>query len=306
MTSSRSNASPEMSFRLSDALYEGICLMRLEGRFTLGGSASAVQALIDRRIQEGVRFFVVDLLQLEYLDSSGLATLGYGRSRLSMRVGEFNVIYSEASRVGELFILTKLHTILNPPSTVEEAISRILNKPVDSVKDLKKCEERFLITFDERCPWPNHFVRDYADLLGTNPQSRLGYGELPDPEFERSKKVQQDSSPAVSSPKGSAIENAPHTKVSTRSIAFLLLFALIGLVGILASLVWAAKQISSTLVLTLIFSVSILFYLNIVVFVLMLSGYLSEKTAKQLLSGILGKVPGLKLWVPRFLAGKKP
>ena len=69
-------------------------------------------------------------------------------------------------------------------------------------------------------------------------------------------------------------------------------------------LVWVTKQVSSIPLLVLIFCVALLFFLTVIAVVLLLSGHFSEKTVGKLLTGVLGKVPGLGTLLPKLATRK--
>lgn len=299
-------------FRLTDTVHEGICLIRIEGYLCGRAACLAFRALADRRVQEGIRFFVFDILRLDAVDSSGLGTLAYAFTRLGMRISRFNLVYPDSGKVADLFKVTRFETFLTEIekySTAEEAFSRMANKPPESVAAFLTCEQRFSIveveTNDPR------LVRDYARLLGRDIKACLDQNERVDPNFEVKTTDQiEETSNENSNPPARRLSEKTGEEVIARNIPTIspqsmILFAVVALLGIVAILVWAAKQIPSMIALALVFSVSILFFLNIVAFVLVLSGHISEKSATHLLNGILGKVPGLRLWLPRVLAGRK-
>jgi anti-anti-sigma regulatory factor len=299
-------------FRLSDTVHEGVCFIRMEGYLCGRATSLSFRALADRRIQEGIRFFVFDILRLDAVDSTGLGTLAYAFTRLGMRISRFNLAYPNSGRVSDLFKVTKFETFLTEVekySTAEEAFSRMTNKSLESIAAILACEQRFTIVEEE----PNNprLVRDYAKLLGKDIKTCLDRNERVDPNFEAQANDQveepgnENSAPPASRLSEKAGEEVIAPNISTASAQSMILFALVAVLGIVAMLVWAAKQIPSTVVLALVFSVSTLFFVNIVAFVLVMSGHISEKSGMRLLNGILGKVPGLRLWLPRVLAGRK-
>jgi low temperature requirement protein LtrA len=78
-----------------------------------------------------------------------------------------------------------------------------------------------------------------------------------------------------------------------KGLLFAVITAIITLGLTIFGLVWAAQVVSSPVLLTLIFSVALLFLLSLSVVVLLLSGHMPDKTASKLLGGVLHKVPGL-------------
>ncbi len=85
-----------MSFSLSDGIYDGVCIIQLKGHWTLGTPSRAFMRLFDRRINEGHRFFVVDVSAVTRMDSTTLGNMFSVPVRLSLRVSELAVVYPAA------------------------------------------------------------------------------------------------------------------------------------------------------------------------------------------------------------------
>lgn len=155
-----------MSFRLADMKYEGVNLIQVEGLFGAQAEKAAVdgfRALFDRRVGENVRYFVIDISKVSYIDSSGLRELVGVRSRLSLRVSKYGFVLPSAGPARDVLELSGMLEILTEYeyATLDEAFSALLGKSVDSVEILAKCEERLSIDQDER-------VLDYAELLSNS------------------------------------------------------------------------------------------------------------------------------------------
>jgi hypothetical protein len=154
-----------VSFRLLEASYEGVCLIRPEGRFAIrsdaGGAAATIgfHNLFDRRVNENNRYFVIDLSKVEYFDSTSLGEIVRAYTRLSLRVSKCCFATPLASRANALLGVTKLNTLPGFHATLDEALSDVLDKAANSVEAPLRWEERLSVDSDGK-------ISDMGGLLG--------------------------------------------------------------------------------------------------------------------------------------------
>ena len=148
-----------MRFRLSEANYEGVCIIKLEGHWTHGIASAAFMKLFDRRVNENNRYFVVDASEVSSMDSTTLGNMVSVPARLSLRVSELAIIYPSAGRAkGVLEVSSITRLFPSPYATLGEALSKMLSKPIEGIEPLLKFEERLSIDTDGG-------VRDYGEFL---------------------------------------------------------------------------------------------------------------------------------------------
>jgi anti-sigma B factor antagonist len=259
---------PQTIARIVESRYKSICVVSVEGRITLGRASDALSRLLNFRIGEGLRFHVLDLSQVEFIDSAGLGTLVSAVSRVRLHSGRMIVIASES--VAKVLKIARLDTFesLEPASDLPSAISKLREVPTKTVK-LEDANEVFAV-FDD-----GQFLDKTRDLQSV--------------------------------PSGAATESTGDAKTAASSLLQLAGTAAVALVVICAvifGLVWAVHQVSSIFLLTLVFAVAIILIVFVLILILAWSGKLGEKDTGRLLNAILTKVPGLKLWVPRLLDKK--
>ena len=68
-----------------------VTVVEMSGRLHLGNSLSYAENAINRLIDGGTRKLVIDLAQLEYIDSSGLGMLIYCSGRMQQSGGRMRV-----------------------------------------------------------------------------------------------------------------------------------------------------------------------------------------------------------------------
>jgi anti-anti-sigma factor len=151
-----------MDFFLSEVNYEGVCLIQIEGFLQGDDSTEAFRALFDRRVKEGIRYFVIDISKLNYIASAGLRELVGVRARLSLRVSKCCFILPAVGETKEVLEATGFFQLLQKYATLEEAFSEFLGKPVNRAEIVSKLEKRLSIDASGR-------IMDEMNLLGKNP-----------------------------------------------------------------------------------------------------------------------------------------
>ena len=86
----------------------GICCA---GRFTLGNRLSEMEAHVNSLIHDGVRKLVIDLTQVEFVDSAGLGLIMRAFGELEQAGGQLRVAGAN-EQVQRLFDITHTGTIL--------------------------------------------------------------------------------------------------------------------------------------------------------------------------------------------------
>jgi anti-sigma B factor antagonist len=107
--------------RISERQSEGIDIFSLSGRLVLGVEAATFQDALDRVTNSGLKWLLLDLAQLSFIDSTGLGTLVAAYSRLKLAGGAVKLLHVSKKHV-ELLILTKLTTIFEIYDDEPEAI----------------------------------------------------------------------------------------------------------------------------------------------------------------------------------------
>jgi anti-anti-sigma factor len=262
------------TFGVNDCIYNGMCIIRAEGPMATPAMMRYFREYFDRKIDAGIRFFILDCDRVKLIDSSGLGTLVAMSARASMRSGKFLLLNLDS--IESVLQMTKLIALIPGFRNVEAAFQEIFKRPV-TVPQFT-FEERFLVTY----------IRQGSDLVVIKPDTSIESSEAEPSEAE----PPLDESPA------------PVERLTIRGMAGVVLSALVVLGLMILGLVWVTKQVSSIPLLVLIFCVALLFSLCLIGLLLLLSGHLSEKMTVKLLNGVLAKIPSLGSWVPKVLARK--
>lgn len=109
-----------MALKVKTSVESGIVVLDLTGRLWI--LDLPLQGKINALLAEGHRFYVLNLLGVDYIDSSGLGQLisiwASSRSR-----GGHLVIVRPNSRIRKLFAITKLDTVFDIFEDLSEALA---------------------------------------------------------------------------------------------------------------------------------------------------------------------------------------
>ena len=88
---------------------DGITIVALSGKLIVGEATASLKELIKRLSDEGVKKLILDLADVDYIDSSGLGTLVYSFSTFRKNGGTLKLMRLTRRNI-ELMLLTKLET----------------------------------------------------------------------------------------------------------------------------------------------------------------------------------------------------
>jgi anti-anti-sigma regulatory factor len=271
------------TIRVSDCLYHSVCVIRVDGPMIAPAFMHYFRRYFDRKIDRGIRFFVLDCDLVETVDSSGISIIASMAIRTDMRRGKSMLVNIDRIRV--VLTLTKLIETIPVASDMATAIKLVLGESAEAPE--LKFEERFVVRLEGKdLSILNVLVPDKDDEPSIGKTNEPLTGETAAPPKKREGPVAEIVRPS-------------REEFSIKDMAKVAIVSLVVFALLISGLVWVTKEVSSIPLLTLVFCVALLFSLCLVGFILRLSGHLSEKTVEKLLSGVLSKIPGLGIWVPK-------
>ncbi len=101
---------------------EGVQICDLKGSITAGESASLLRQVFKDSLAAGQRQLVVNLKQVDFIDSTGLGTLILGHSTMNASGGAMKLA-NLSKRSIELLIITKLSTVFEIYTDVQDAVN---------------------------------------------------------------------------------------------------------------------------------------------------------------------------------------
>ena len=100
----------------------GVTIFRLTGRITLGNSCKELEWTVEKAVESGCAKVVIDLNQIERVDSAGVGILTLSAGLLRKAGGQLRISGAHGF-VDDLVKLTKLDTIIPFHPDVESAIA---------------------------------------------------------------------------------------------------------------------------------------------------------------------------------------
>ena len=110
-----------MSLDIQESAREDISILTLRGRLTVGESNS-VRETIQALSAAGKTRVVIDLSSVDYIDSTGLGALVICYTTLKKLGGAVKLVNPNKRNL-ELLLLTKLHTIFETFTEVQDAVN---------------------------------------------------------------------------------------------------------------------------------------------------------------------------------------
>jgi anti-sigma B factor antagonist len=99
----------------------GITIVRLSGKILGGQDSLTVNRLMVDLIDQGKTNVIVDLGDVELMNSSGLGIIIQSANHLKSKNGQLKLA-NIAEKIQSLLVITKLNTVFETYSTVDEAI----------------------------------------------------------------------------------------------------------------------------------------------------------------------------------------
>jgi anti-sigma B factor antagonist len=101
---------------------EGIAILELKGRITVGPEASALREKVANLTAEGQRNVVLEMGGVDYIDSTGLGALVICATSARKNGGNVKLVAVNRRNI-ELLVMTKLATVFEIFSDEQDAVS---------------------------------------------------------------------------------------------------------------------------------------------------------------------------------------
>ena len=111
-----------MAFEIEEREHEGICILDLKGRLTVGEPVSSLREKIRELADDGKVNVVLNLAGVDYIDSTGLGGLVISFTTLKKAGGALKILNLSKRNV-ELLILTKLTTVFELFGDEQDAVN---------------------------------------------------------------------------------------------------------------------------------------------------------------------------------------
>jgi len=111
-----------MSLKIEETEREGVVILELDGRITVGKEATALRSTADRLNAAGRRNLVLDLAKVDYIDSTGLGALVMIATSMRKSGGNAKLLHLNRRNI-ELLVMTKLATVFEIFNDEQDAIN---------------------------------------------------------------------------------------------------------------------------------------------------------------------------------------
>jgi len=110
-----------MQLKLAKRTVDGILVVQASGRLVFGEESSLLRDEIKKAIQENTKRIVLNLGEVNYIDSGGLGTL-VGLHTTAHNAGATIKLANLTKRVGDLLQVTKLLTVFDVQNSEKDAL----------------------------------------------------------------------------------------------------------------------------------------------------------------------------------------
>jgi anti-sigma B factor antagonist len=112
-----------MSLNIGTRKVDGVAILDLSGRLTLGDESSGqLRRAVRELLAQGDKKILIDLGDVSYIDSSGLGELVSSYSSIANQGGAVKLLNLQ-KKVQDLLQITKLYTVFEVSNDEAEAIS---------------------------------------------------------------------------------------------------------------------------------------------------------------------------------------
>ena len=111
-----------MSMKLTTREVSGVSIVDLSGKITLGEGGMALREEVRKLLAAGSKKIVLNLAEVNYIDSSGLGELVSAYTAVKNAGGELKLL-NLTSKVRDLLVITKLVTVFDVKDDEAAAVS---------------------------------------------------------------------------------------------------------------------------------------------------------------------------------------
>jgi len=111
-----------MAFEISTREREGVTILDLDGRLTVGQGASALRDAVSQLVADGRKSIVLNMARVDYVDSTGLGALVMCATSLRKTGGSVKLVNLNRRNI-ELLVMTKLATVFEIFTDEQDAVN---------------------------------------------------------------------------------------------------------------------------------------------------------------------------------------
>jgi anti-sigma B factor antagonist len=111
-----------MALEIHQREREGVTIIDLKGRVTVGSEAGALREQISQDVAAGIRMLVLNLADVDYIDSTGLGALVMTATTLRRSGGNVKLLHLNRRNI-ILLVMTKLATVFEIFNDEQDAVN---------------------------------------------------------------------------------------------------------------------------------------------------------------------------------------
>jgi anti-sigma B factor antagonist len=111
-----------MALEIHQREREGITILDLKGRVTVGPEAGALREKVSQDAAAGVRMLVLNMAGVDYVDSTGLGALVMSATTMRKNGGNVKLLNLNRRNI-ELLVMTKLETVFEIFNDEQDAVN---------------------------------------------------------------------------------------------------------------------------------------------------------------------------------------
>jgi anti-sigma B factor antagonist len=111
-----------MALEIHSKEREGVTILDMKGRITVGPEATALREAVAAAVTEGVRQLVFNLAQVDFIDSTGLGAVVMCSTTLRKAGGAVKLLNLNRRNI-ELLVMTKLATVFETFTDEQDAVN---------------------------------------------------------------------------------------------------------------------------------------------------------------------------------------
>jgi len=111
-----------MSLKFKTRQVDGVTILDLTGRITLGEGSVTLRDAVKDAVQKGAKKILLNLQDVDYIDSSGLGEMVGAFTTVKNQGGELKLLHL-TDKVHDLLQITKLYTVFDIHDNETHAVS---------------------------------------------------------------------------------------------------------------------------------------------------------------------------------------
>jgi len=111
-----------MSLKFKTRQVDGVTILDLTGRITLGEGSVTLREAVKDAVQKGAKKILLNLQDVDYIDSSGLGEMVGAFTTVKNQGGELKLLHL-TDKVHDLLQITKLYTVFDIHDNETHAVS---------------------------------------------------------------------------------------------------------------------------------------------------------------------------------------